>query len=182
MGASAPVSDAAVHSPPPWALPLAPPQPFLPHLHAYISVCGPHVGSGFSRNWLLRAGTACVRLTRRWPCLRQLDGDDSSDPLLHRLARAPFLQLFAFALLVWSPQVPPSPSSLSSLVLSLPLLLAWVRGTSPIRSLRNSVGCIASSHGWCQSMSCMYPVPSSVLLCSSPLRVGWARPLTRSDP
>jgi hypothetical protein len=83
-------------------------QPFLPYLHTYISVCGPHVGSGLSSNWLLRAGTACVRLTRRWPCLRQLDGDDHVDPrhrLLYRLSEQPFLQLFAFALLVWSPQV-----------------------------------------------------------------------------
>jgi len=66
------------------------------------------VGSGLSSNWLLRAGTACLRLTRQWPCLRQLDGDDHADPrrrLLHRLSEEPFLQLFAFALIVWSPQV-----------------------------------------------------------------------------
>jgi len=83
-------------------------QPFLPYLHTYISVCGPHVGSGLSSNWLLRAGTACLRLSRQWPCLRQLDGDDHADPrrrLLHRLSEEPFLQLFAFALIVWSPQV-----------------------------------------------------------------------------
>jgi len=88
-------------------------QPFVPRLHTFLSISGPHLGYLSSRNMVFDAGIRLLKTFKRSPCLHQLcltDADRAEDCFLYRLAQHGCLGKFRNVVLLSCPQdgyVPP---------------------------------------------------------------------------
>ncbi len=80
--------------------------PFLPKLHLYLSICGPHLGTKY-QNGIVSVGMWAVRKWYNSKSLQQLSLKDAPNPrdaFLFQLSEAPSLEYFRHVVLMASPQ------------------------------------------------------------------------------
>ncbi|KAH1110502.1 hypothetical protein GLYMA_04G088300v4 [Glycine max] len=82
-------------------------EPFLCHLHTYVSVSGPHLGYLYSSNSLFNSGLWFLKKLKGTQCIHQLtftDDPDFQNTFLYKLCKQKTLEHFRNIILLSSPQ------------------------------------------------------------------------------
>ncbi|KAK4276942.1 hypothetical protein QN277_015029 [Acacia crassicarpa] len=82
-------------------------EPFLGHLHTYVSVSGPHLGYLYSSNSLFNSGLWLLKTLKGTQCIHQLTFTDDSDiqnTFVYKLCKQKTLGHFKHIILLSSPQ------------------------------------------------------------------------------
>ncbi|KAK7410414.1 hypothetical protein VNO78_01182 [Psophocarpus tetragonolobus] len=82
-------------------------EPFLSHLHTYVSVSGPHLGYLYSSNSLFNSGMWFLKKVKGNQCIHQLtftDDPDFQNTFLYKLSKQKTLEHFRNIILLSSPQ------------------------------------------------------------------------------
>ncbi|XP_061352978.1 uncharacterized protein LOC133297794 isoform X1 [Gastrolobium bilobum] len=82
-------------------------EPFLRHLHTYVSVSGPHLGYLYSSNSLFNSGLWFLKKLKGTQCIHQLtftDDPDFQNTFLYKLCKQKTLEHFRNIILLSSPQ------------------------------------------------------------------------------
>ncbi|KAK7352933.1 hypothetical protein VNO80_18364 [Phaseolus coccineus] len=82
-------------------------EPFLSHLHTYVSVSGPHLGYLYSSNSLFNSGLWFLKKLKGTQCIHQLtftDDPDIQNTFLYKLCKQKTLEHFRNIILLSSPQ------------------------------------------------------------------------------
>ncbi|RHN70929.1 putative alpha/Beta hydrolase [Medicago truncatula] len=82
-------------------------QPYLRHLHTYVSVSGPHLGYLYSSNSLFNSGMWFLKKLKNTQCIHQLSCTDDPDlqkTFLYKLCKKKTLEHFRNVILISSPQ------------------------------------------------------------------------------
>ncbi|XP_027942595.1 protein FAM135B-like isoform X4 [Vigna unguiculata] len=82
-------------------------EPFLSHLHTYVSVSGPHLGYLYSSNSLFNSGLWFLKKLKGTQCIHQLtftDDPDIQNTFLYKLCQQKTLEHFRNIILLSSPQ------------------------------------------------------------------------------
>ncbi|KAK2392444.1 protein FAM135B [Trifolium repens] len=82
-------------------------EPYLRHLHTYVSVSGPHLGYLYSSNSLFNSGMWFMKKLKNTQCIHQLtctDDPDLQNTFLYKLCKKKTLEHFRNVILISSPQ------------------------------------------------------------------------------
>ncbi|ESW09271.1 hypothetical protein PHAVU_009G113900 [Phaseolus vulgaris] len=82
-------------------------EPFLSHLHTYVSVSGPHLGYLYSSNSLFNSGLWFLKKLKGTQCIHQLtftDDPEIQNTFLYKLCKQKTLEHFKNIILLSSPQ------------------------------------------------------------------------------
>ncbi|CAI8599941.1 unnamed protein product [Vicia faba] len=82
-------------------------EPYLRHLHTYVSVSGPHLGYIYSSNSLFNSGMWFLKKLKGTQCIHQLtctDDPDLQKTFLYKLCKKKTLEHFRNVILISSPQ------------------------------------------------------------------------------
>ncbi|GAU14293.1 hypothetical protein TSUD_308530, partial [Trifolium subterraneum] len=82
-------------------------EPYLRHLHTYVSLSGPHLGYLYSSNSLFNSGMWVLKKLKNTQCIHQLtctDDPDLKNTFLYKLCKEKTLEHFRNVILLSSPQ------------------------------------------------------------------------------
>ncbi|CAJ2643167.1 unnamed protein product [Trifolium pratense] len=82
-------------------------EPYLRHLHTYVSLSGPHLGYLYSSNSLFNSGMWVLKKLKNTQCIHQLtctDDPDLHNTFLYKLCKEKTLEHFTNVILLSSPQ------------------------------------------------------------------------------
>ncbi|KNC47934.1 uncharacterized protein AMSG_04169 [Thecamonas trahens ATCC 50062] len=106
---------------------------FLPRLHAFVSLSGPHCGTMFGSSTLVGSAMWLLKKWKRSTCLAQLsltDADTLEETFMYKLAHDANFGLFSVVLLVSSPQDRYVPYASSRMELSPEALYSKEKGSA----------------------------------------------------